>query len=50
VEDLKKQETSLHNVDDVQDAPKITLLTISFAIETLVSRDFKLQLRQGADD
>jgi hypothetical protein len=47
----KKQEMSLdtYNADVVQDAPKITFARY-LSLETIVSRNFKLQLHQGGDD
>jgi hypothetical protein len=34
----------------MQDAPKLTCVSWFLSLETLVSRNFKLQLRQGGDD
>jgi hypothetical protein len=44
----KKQETSLdtYNADDIQNAPRITCVSRYLSLETLVSRNFKLQLRK----
>jgi hypothetical protein len=48
----KKQETSLdtYTADNVKDAPKIKCVSRYLSLETLVSRNFKLKLRQGGDD